>query len=84
MLFFFLYIAPDDYARVSSTLSFSPGDASEQCLRVELKEDDQNESDEYFIVRIRGNSGDYSNFQAIVNITISGAPTTSGPVNGMF
>ena len=80
----FHFKAPGDYARVSSTLSFSAGDASEQCLRVELKEDAKNESDEYFIVRIGGESGDYSNFQAIVNITISGATRTSRPINGMF
>lgn len=63
--------APDDYNSVSVTLTFNQG-TIEECVSLMLVDDDLEESDEWLLVRINGETGDYSNFEAIVNITISG------------
>ena len=42
-------------------------------------DDDDDEPDEYLIVRANGEVGDYATFRAIINITISGGPPGGGP-----
>jgi len=75
--------APDDYSSVSTTMTFNTQGSTEECVVVMLVDDEMDEPDEWLLIRIDGQTGDYSNFQAIVNITISGGPNGGGGSVGM-
>ena len=71
---------PDDYSSVSTTLTFNTQGSTEECVSVMLVDDELDEPDEWLLIRINGQTGDYSDFQAIVNISISGGPNGGGTV----
>ena len=61
-------------------MTFNTQRSTEECVSVMLVDDELDEPDEWLLIRINGQTGDYSDFQAIVNITISGGPNGGGTV----
>ena len=61
-------------------MTFNTQGSTEECVVVMLVDDELDEPDEWLLIRINGQTGDYSDFQAIVNISISGGPNGGGTV----